>query len=110
MPGYIRSDLKAWIVKELEKRVKRAQAVLSKPDKYTIKDPSKLRNYVVMANRFLEWIRSIPTQEGIEYAEQVEGLKKEPSDLEKKLKDLETKVSQLELVVKKLVAYHEGTL
>jgi len=101
-------DLKNWIISELRKRVKRAEAVLSKPEKYDIKQPEKLRDYVVMANRFIEWVNNISTQEGKESVEFGEEFQQAQKELQKKLEDLALKVDQLEIIVKKLAAYHQG--
>ena len=101
-------ELKNWVIVKINQKIKGIEAVLNRPEKYAIKNEGKMREALVRWKRFLEWLQSVPTNEGIEYAEEVVGLKKEPSELEKKLKELETKVGNIEIIVKKLVAYHKG--
>lgn len=100
-----------WLIKEITKRRDRVAVVVNNPNKYKPKNLSALRNYVIMANKALEWLKSLNGDGKATYVYKVDEIEFVPAkEIVEKLKNLEFKVEQLEIIVKRLMAYHEGEI
>ena len=100
--------LKNWIVQKVNQKIRGIEAVLSKPEKYNIRNKGKLQDALMNWKRFLEWFLDVPTKQGSDYATDVVGLQEKKTEEAKEIQDLKTRLDQLEVIVKKLVAFHKG--